>query len=183
MQAHSTIVLKNVNEDLRQIEGWATTPTIDSVGDIVDPFGVKAAAEIPLLLNHSHAQPVGRAFLGKATARGLPFKAVIPKIAEPGVLKDRVDEAWHSVKHGLVRAVSIGFRSVEGAVERLAGGGRKFLKCEVHELSLTPVPANREALITTVKKLDTERHPGSVYLDRPAKNTTAAKPLGRVVYY
>lgn len=183
MRAHSTIILKNVDEDLRQIEGWATTPSMDAVGDIVVQHGIKAASDIPLLLNHSHSQPVGRAFLGKATARGMPFRATIPKISEPGVLKDRVDEAWHSVKHGLIRGVSIGFRAVEGAVERLAGGGRKFLRVEVHELSLTPIPANPEALITAVKKLDSGPRRGVVYLDQPAKATTKSKPVGRVVHY
>lgn len=185
-RAYSVIVAKSLNEDQRVLEGWATTPTIDRTGDIVISSGVKAADNIPLLLNHSHALPVGRAFLGKAMAQGLPFKAVIPKVSEPGVLKDRTDEAWHSVKHGLITAVSIGFRTVEGAVERLAGGGRKYLQCEVFELSLVPIPANSEAVITAVKKLDRERSgPASrvVYFGQSIQRHTTLPRASRVVHY
>lgn len=185
-RAYSVIVAKSLDEDLRVLEGWATTPTIDRTGDIVVSSGVKAAQNIPLLLNHSHAQPVGRAFLGRATAKGLPFRATIPKVDEPGILKDRTDEAWHSVKHGLITAVSIGFRTVEGAVERLASGGRKYLQCEVFELSLVPIPANSEAVITAVKKLDRERSgPTSrvVYFDQSPHRRPAPARAGRVVLY
>lgn len=178
MRAYSVIVAKSLNEELRQIEGWATTPTIDRTGDIVVSSGVKVASDIPLLLNHSSAKPVGRAFLGKAGSKGLPFRATIPKVSEPGVLKDRVDEAWHSVKHGLITAVSIGFRPVDGAVERLASGGLKYLQCEVYELSLVPIPANSEAVITAVKRLDAHhasRRTGVVYFNQPRRSG--------VVYY
>lgn len=68
-------------------------------------------------------------------------------------MKERVDEAWHSVKSGLVRAVSIGFREL--AHEVLKGGGWKFIETEVMELSLVTIPANADATIDFVRSFDT----------------------------
>jgi hypothetical protein len=44
-----------------------------------------------------------------------------------------------------MKAVSIGFQPIES--EPLAGGGRKFTKWELLEISLVAVPANSEALV------------------------------------
>jgi phage head maturation protease len=54
----------------------------------------------------------------------------------------------------LVRGVSIGFRALEHAF--LDGGGIRFVKTEVLELSLVSVPANGEATIQTIKSIDAD---------------------------
>jgi HK97 family phage prohead protease len=123
------------------------------MGDIVEPLGVKVAADIPLFLYHDHEKVVGRARFGKATKAGIPFEASIPNIAEAGALKDRVDEAWQMVKYSLITAVSIGFRSVKDKVEALKDGGLRFLETEVMELSLVPVPAQPDAVIQSFKSM------------------------------
>jgi len=146
-RAYSVLDIKAVDEEHRVIEGWATTPKVDRMGDIVEPLGVEAAASIPMLLHHDSRLPVGRVELGKATKKGIPFKATLPRVDEPGAVKDRVDEAWHSVKYRLIAAVSIGFRVLDGAVERVDTGLR-FLKTEVMELSLVAIPAQDQAVIT-----------------------------------
>lgn len=153
-KAFSTLEIKSLDSEKREIEGIASTPTMDRVGDVVDPTGLTFQKESPLLLNHKSDQPVGTVTFGQATARGLPFKAKIAKVTEPGVVKDRTDEAWHSVKHGLVKGVSIGFIPRES--KPLSSGGTKFTKADVHELSLTAVPANPEATITTIKAVKSE---------------------------
>src|SRR5688572_7905443 len=107
-RAYSIVHIKTVDDDQRVILGTATTPTPDRVGDVVEPLGVHVAPDVPLFLYHDSTKTVGRAKLGAATAAGIAFKAVLPKIAEPGSLKDRVDEAWGLVKYGLVTGVSIG---------------------------------------------------------------------------
>lgn len=135
----------------------ATTPEPDRVGDIVDPLGVAFKNPLPLLLFHNNTKPVGRVTFGVPSSKGIPFEAWIPEIAEAGTLKDRVDEAWLSVKYGLISGVSIGFRALEDGIERLKSGGLKFLKTEVLELSLVPIPANASASIHTIKSLDTGR--------------------------
>ena len=136
------------------IEGMATTPTPDRMGDIVEPKGAKFKLPMPLLWQHQHDKPVGLAKFAKPTKNGIPFTATLPKITEPGTLKDRIDEARHSVKAGLITAVSIGFRSVQGAVEQLRNGGLRFLEWEWLELSLVTIPANAEATIQNVKAID-----------------------------
>lgn len=154
IRAYSMLEAKQFDEQRRVIRGMATTPTLDRVGDSVDQFGVTAAASIPLFLYHDSRKTVGRATLGKATANGVPFEATFPNVTEPGALKDRVDEAIAMVRHGLITAVSIGFRVLDGAYEVMKGGGIKYLKSEVMELSLVPVPAQPEAVISGFKSMD-----------------------------
>lgn len=149
----SVIDVKSVNDGDRVITGIATTPSTDRMGDVVEPLGAKYAAEIPLLWQHQHDQPVGHVRFGKATKDGIPFTATIAQITEPGELQARVDLAWQSVKSQLVRAVSIGFRALEYAFKD--EGGIHFLKTEILELSLVTVPANVDCTITSIKSIDT----------------------------
>ncbi len=153
-RAYSILTVKAVEEEQRIIRGVATTPSPDRVGDIVEPLGVKFSNPMPLLHQHDSDRPVGTVTFDKPTKDGITFEARLPKIEEPGPLKDRVDTAWGEVKAGLVRAVSIGFRALEYAF--MESGGIRFAESEVLELSLVTVPANADAKITTVKSIDTE---------------------------
>ncbi len=152
-RAYSLLTVKSVDEEGRILEGMATTPEPDRMGDIVEPLGVKFKNPMPLLWQHQHDKPVGTVKFGKATADGIPFTATLAKIAEPGALKDRIDEAWQSVKAKLVRGVSIGFRALEYAFIEGTGGIR-FTETEVLELSLVTIPANSDCTIQTIKSLD-----------------------------
>jgi phage head maturation protease len=68
---------------------------------------------------------------------------------------DRLDEAWESIKIGLVRGLSIGFMPIE-AKPLKNKSGIHFLKWNWHELSAVTIPANSEASIQTIKSLDHE---------------------------
>jgi HK97 family phage major capsid protein/HK97 family phage prohead protease len=153
-KAYSILNIKTVDQDQRRISGIATTPEVDRVGDIVEPMGVKFKNPMPLLWQHDSRKPVGRAWFKAPTAEGIPFDARIEKMDEPGVLKDRLDEAWQSLKLGLVTGASIGFRVLNNAVEILKDGGLRFLETEVMELSLVTIPANSQASIQTIKSAD-----------------------------
>jgi uncharacterized protein len=152
-RAYSLMEVRAVSDDKRTFTGWATTPQVDRMGDIVDPLGAKFKNPLPLLHQHDHERPIGLVRFGKATADGIEFEAEIPVIHEPGLLKDRVDLAWGEIKAGLVRAVSIGFRVLEDGVERLKTGGLLFKSTEIMELSAVTIPANAQATITNVKSL------------------------------
>lgn len=154
-RAYSFLRVKEFSDDGRIIRGIATTPTPDRVGDVVDPMGVKFQNPAPLLWQHRHDQPVGTVKFEEPTSEGIRFEAEInvPEEDWPASMKERVDEAWHSVKSGLVRAVSIGFRGL--AHEVLKGGGWKFIETEVMELSLVTIPANADATIDFVRSFDT----------------------------
>jgi HK97 family phage prohead protease len=151
-RAYSVLTIKAVDEDRRVVSGIATTPSVDRVGDIIDPLGVKFDNPLAFLWQHRHDQPIGSVEFGKPTKSGIPFEAEIAKTDEPGTLKDRLDEAWQSIKLGLVRAVSIGFRPIEYAF--MDNGGIRYSETEVYELSAVTIPANSDALITTVKSID-----------------------------
>lgn len=152
----SLLEVKGLNEGQRMIRGIATTPSVDHVGDIVESLGAKYNLPIPLLLYHDHKQPVGHVTFVQPSDKGIPFEAHIAKVDEPGKLKDRVDEAWHSIKAGLVKGVSIGFTPVPGEYETIKGGGLKFRSWRWHELSLVVVPANQDATITVIRSLDAQ---------------------------
>ncbi len=152
-RAYALFRVKAVDGERRTITGIATTPEPDRAGDIIEPLGVTFKNPLPLLLFHDAKKPVGVTKFAKPTKEGIAFEATLPTIDEPGTLKDRVDEAWQSIKAGLVSGVSIGFRSVDEAFNKDTGGLR-FLKTEVMELSLVTVPANASATIHTIKSLD-----------------------------
>ena len=152
-RAYSFLEIKAVGEDERTISGWATTPDVDRVEDVIEPLGVTFKNPLPLLWQHEHDKPIGLVQFGTPTAKGVPFTATLPKIEEEGKLRDRIEEAWQSIKSGLVRAVSIGFRSLED--ERIAGSwGTRYIRTEVFELSAVTIPANASATITSIKSFD-----------------------------
>ena len=155
-RAYSILRVKGMTDDsdFVYVEGIASTPTIDRQGDSVDPMGAKFATPMPLLWQHDSQKPVGHMTFARPTKSGIPFKAQIPKISEAGTLKDRVDEAIHSLKYGLVSAVSIGFKILKDGFEVMDNGGWNIKQWEWLELSLVTVPANSEAVISAVKSAD-----------------------------
>lgn len=150
-RAYSVLSIKSIDEDKRIIRGVATTPTVDRMGDIIDPLGVKFSNPMALLWQHQHDKPIGSCKFDKPTKTGIDFEAEIASIDEPGTLKDRLDEAWQSIKAGLVRAVSIGFRPIEYAF--MDNGGIRYSETEVYELSAVTIPANADALIQQIKSV------------------------------
>ncbi|CAM2172288.1 Peptidase U35 phage prohead HK97 [Paraburkholderia sacchari] len=151
VRATSLLMTRTVDEDARVIEGVASTASVDSYNDIVEPLGAKFSLPIPLLWQHSHREPVGSVTYAVAERSGIRFKAQIARIAEPGTLKARTDEAWQSIKSELVRCVSIGFQVLKA--EPIVGGGVRYTEWKWHELSLVTIPANADAVITDARSL------------------------------
>lgn len=169
-RAYSVWTIKAVDDDERVITGVATTIEADRDGDVMDPKGAEFKLPIPLLWMHDAKQPIGQVIAAKVTAGGIEIKARIAKIDTPGTLKDRIDEAWHSIKSGLVKGFSIGFKQREAA--RIDGTyGHRFLKWLWLELSVVTIPANANAAILSIKALDTQA--------RAATGNRARVPLTR----
>ena len=162
-RAYSILEGKSFEEkdDFVYIRGIASTPTPDRMADIVVPEGARFKTPMPLLMQHRHDQPIGHVTFAEPNAKGIPFEARLPRIKEEGRLKDRVNEAIHSLQYGLISAVSIGFQAVEGKVERLKSGGLKFLEWDWHELSIVTIPAQSEAVITAIKSFDEKNRTAS----------------------
>lgn len=176
-RAYSLLEIKAIDDDQYVIEGVASTPTPDAYGDIVEPMGAKFKLPMPLLWQHSASKPVGEVEFAKPRADGIPFRARIKKPSEftSTTLRERALEAWESIKTGLVRGVSIGFRALE--YDFLDDGGLHFHEWDWLELSLVTIPANAEASISTIKSIDRETlaasgHEGPPSSKRPGVSGT-----------
>lgn len=154
-RAWSRLVVKMVSEGARLLEGVATTPSTDRMGDVVMPQGAKFKLPIPLLWQHDSAQPVGEVTACKVTKDGITCEMKIATVAEAGALRDRLDMVWQTLKAGLVKGLSIGFNPMD--VSPIKGTyGYQFDSWEFLELSLVTIPANADASITMIKKIDRE---------------------------
>jgi HK97 family phage major capsid protein/HK97 family phage prohead protease len=147
--AYSLLTVKSLTPEGRRFSGIASTPELDRQGESLDPAGVTFRDSLPLLWHHDPRQPIGRVTL-TATPEGILFDATIPDVLEPGTLKTRCDEAWQSIKAGVITGVSVGLR-------KLAQQAQRITKSEICELSLVTIPANASASIRTIKAFATER--------------------------
>jgi HK97 family phage major capsid protein/HK97 family phage prohead protease len=152
-RAWAVLTIKSANDDARTIEGIATTPSPDRLGDIVDPIGAQFALPLPLLWQHNQREPIGEVTAVRVGADAIHVTATIAKIDDAGRLRDRLDEAWQSIKSGLVRGLSIGFKPIEAAPIK-GSFAMHVKKWEWAELSVVTVPQNVEASILTVKQFD-----------------------------
>lgn len=153
-KAYSTLQIKSVTDtdDERIITGIANTPSTDRDDDILEPLGAKFALPIPLLWQHNHNQPIGEVIQATVTEKGIEIVAKLVKIDEKGKLKDRLDEAWQSIKSGLVKCLSVGFKIKEYNYLE-SSWGLHIKEWEFYELSVVTVPANADAVITSVKQI------------------------------
>jgi len=170
--AVSLLKVKSVNEETREITGIATTPTPDRYGDIVMPEGAEFQLPIPLLWQHDHQAPIGEVTSVKVTPEGIEIKAKLVKADAPSQLAARLEEAWQSIRLGLVKGLSIGFRPIEYAY--IDEGGIRFTKWEWYELSVVTVPANAEGTIQAVKSIDEKLRAASGTGQNDSKNNKRA---------
>jgi HK97 family phage prohead protease len=193
-RAYSLFEAKSFDEERREIEGIATTPSADRLGDIIEPRGAKFSLPLPLLWQHMASAPVGHVVAANVTADGIRVRAKLAKTDEPGAVKDRLDEAWQSLKLKLVRAFSIGFAPIDEPEQIKGTWSFRYPTWEWLELSLVTIPANTEATISVVKSLDAQllaasdrrkgivrldddivrrarcqQHPGAIFLDQPRR--------------
>lgn len=155
VRAYSVLEVKSINDDERIIEGIATTPSPDRVGDVVEPKGAEFDLPIPLLWQHRSDSPVGNVVEAKVTTNGIKIKAQFAQVSEPASLKDELDQAWAKVKAGLVRGLSIGFMPLESSrIEDTFS--ERFIRWEWLELSCVTIPMNSDATIQSIKSADSE---------------------------
>lgn len=154
-RAYSTIEIKAITETggKRTFTGIASTIKTDRMDDIVVPSGAVFKLPIALCWQHNTKEPVGWVTAARVSEKQIEVDCEIHNETEPGRLKDRLDEAWQSLKAKLVRGLSIGFNPLESS--RIEGTyGLKFLSWEWLELSPVTVPANADSSITAIKSAD-----------------------------
>jgi HK97 family phage major capsid protein/HK97 family phage prohead protease len=152
-RAYSVLEIRSIDDDKRIIEGIASTPSPDHLGDIVEPKGATYSLPIPFLWQHNAKEPIGHVTKVKVEAEGITVRVQLAKVDEPGELKSLLDKSWGMIKAGLVRGLSVGFKPIE-ATDIKGTFSQRFLKWQWLELSAVTIPANMEATITTVKQFD-----------------------------
>jgi HK97 family phage major capsid protein len=151
-RAYACLEIKSVDAEARIIEGYATTPATDRNGDIVEPGGAEFTLPMPLLWQHNQAQPIGEVLTARVTPEGIAITAKFAQVEEAGILKNRLDEAWQSVKARLVRGLSIGFQPLERVP--IKAGGTHIKRWRWAECSAVTIPMNIAATITSIKSAD-----------------------------
>lgn len=174
-RAFSTVRVKAFDEDAREFTGIASTVNTDRMGDIVVPKGAQFDLPVPLLWQHDSMQPVGQVVRATVTDEGIEVvcRVAKPDDTTPMGLGARLDEAWSSVKMGIVRGLSIGFRAVKYSF--MDSGGILFDEWDWTELSLVTVPANADAGITAIKSL---AHQEMGAIARKSADAQKPKPVG-----
>jgi len=155
-RAYCTLDIKaadGATDGKRLFSGVASTPSVDRGGDVVEPKGAQFELPIPMLWQHDAHAPIGWIRSAKVTATGIEVAGEIASVEEPGKLKDRLDEAWQSMKAGLVRGLSIGFKPLEAA--RIGDTyAQHYLKWLWLELSAVTIAMNGDCSITAIKSAD-----------------------------
>jgi HK97 family phage prohead protease len=174
---------KAFDDETREFEGIASTPTPDRMGDIVEPKGAQFKGSIPLLWQHDQRAPIGEVTPTKITDGGIFVRGKIFTASVSRALIERLDEAYESLKLGLVKGLSIGFQPTE--YSQLKDGGYHFQKWDWLELSAVTIPANADASIQVVKSIDRQllaasgKRSGVVYL---GESTRRARLKSGVIY-
>ncbi len=153
-KAYSTLKVKSVTEDgeKRTITGIASTPRLDRDGDTLNMSGGKYTLPFPFMWQHDHCQPIGEVVDVTVYEDQIEVVMEVAVIREEGKLKERIDEAWHSLKNSLVKGLSIGFGVVD--YEWIHdGAGMNIIEWDWYELSAVTVGANPDAVITSVKSI------------------------------
>jgi hypothetical protein len=128
-RAYAVLDVKSVDEESASSRGIATTPSRRSVGRYRRERSAPNS-RIRCRCCGSTIRQAGRHVIrDKVTKDGIDVRSAVRQVDEPGTLKDRIDEAWQSVKLGWCAA----YRSAS-APSRLRGWktyGIRFMKSEV----------------------------------------------------
>ncbi len=153
---------------LRAVDIVASTPQVDSMGDIIVQSGwdLSRFKSNPVLLI-DHGEATGGLFGGRmATIRsvvGHGVKGTIKKSKDDLTLEGRLDDETNEtanlvrsrLANGSVKTVSVGFIPLawEDILDKDGEwtGGFRFLKQELLEVSFVAIPANTEAVVTPGK--------------------------------
>lgn len=139
--------------------------SVDRHGEtiVASAFGPMPAGGIPVLLFHNSASfPVGKVITWAQTARGPVAEFVLADTQEARTAQLLIDG-------GFLTGVSIGFFA---SAPEMRGGIPTYTSVEVVELSLTPTPSSRLALIDLQKQIRSIA--GDVSAEEASNNETDA---------
>jgi len=147
------------------VEGYASASIKDLDGEIITEEALKQAARDLLkepynkvFVNHAplrHSSdsidklPIGKVIDASVIDGKLWIRAILNK-AHP-----RFETIYHSIKEGFLNAFSIGFRALKKV-------GKRILKLQILEISLVGIPANPQAIVTSIYEKSFSFNPGDV---------------------
>lgn len=176
-----TCEIKGINEEKREIEGYASTRDIDRVGEIILPkayrSSMKRVRSGAVKILREHVPPgVGRTSAGTIDDHGLYIKARI------GSGTIRKEETWNDVLDGTLDAFSVGFRSLADEIRDVDGKPvRVITELDLYEISLVTIPANIGATASVAKGIvygvDTFSRKGGLWI--PTRLEDSREPEAR----
>jgi HK97 family phage prohead protease len=152
--------LKSVDET-GVFEGrLAVYNNVDEQGDVIEPGAFTrtlrdGGGSVVLLWAHQMAEPIGTLTLTDSPTALLARGKLVLSVA-------RAREIYDLMRAGVVKGLSIGFKTIK---EIPAGEIRRLKELRLFEGSLTPLPANGLAVVTSVKQQEPDPGPDLEMLD------------------
>lgn len=145
----ANFIAKSVSDKGLKIEGYANTSTKDRMDEVIVPRAWESGAEYyrknPVLLYlHDQNKPIGRVSKIQVDPKGLFVEAYISEAAE------KLYGVHTLVKDGSVKAFSVGFIPKQGKYDHKTDT-TLITDLELIEISIVPVPANRDSLFSIRK--------------------------------
>lgn len=143
------IPITKIDEDEHMVYGWASTPQLDSDGEVIAVEALEKALpkylQFPTIREMHQPKAVGTTKNAEVSEKGLYIGAKI--VAE---------DAWKLVKEGVYTAFSVGGNIVEKVKNVIHD-------MELIEISLVDVPANKGAVIELWKSGKVSKNAETVY--------------------
>lgn len=127
------IPITKVDDEERMVYGWASTPDMDSDGEIIKSEALEKALpaylKFPTLREMHQPKAVGTTKQAEVSKKGMYIGAKVV-----------ADDTWKLVKENVLRAFSVG----GNVLKRV---GNVIQELELVEISLVDVPANKSAVV------------------------------------
>lgn len=166
---------KSIDEANRTAVFIASTDVVDPYGESIDQASWETDAykanPVVLFAHNARAWPIGRCDgKGWFGVKNGQLECCIEFATED--VNPEGERAWRMVRAGYIRTLSVGF--IEGDYRFEKRDGREVLvltNCSLREISLTPVPANHQALLKARTKSLLEERAKSALPPAPPKTT------------
>jgi HK97 family phage prohead protease len=180
-QAAGETTFKTHAADVHGMEFILSDESVDRMGDVISASGWELANfnKNPIaLFGHRSDFPIGK--WSNLRTEGSALKGKL--IMAPEGTSQRIDEIRRLIDAGILRAVSVGFRSLERQPRKDAEGryvGEHFVRQELIETSVVSVPANANAL-AVAKSLRISADTLDLVFAESGADQTGSQPTSRL---
>lgn len=144
----------------------------DRIGDVIEASGwnLKEFEKNPIaLFNHNPDFPIGKWKNTRVVGNKLKSELVLAPLGT----SPRIDELIRLVAADIMQTVSVGF--IPDEYRQLPNGGTRFIKQRLVEISLTPTPANPNALRTKARSLGVRESTIAKLIDQAPLNASISQ--------